>query len=81
MRASDSEQLEAVGGDNQTGTGLIYLGDKTDHGGINDRYLIEVESNETNTAADRKYALYCSSGSGNTYGYDLIKYKEAIDRF
>jgi hypothetical protein len=82
MRASDSDQLEAVGGDNQTGTGVIYLGDKVDsHNGYNNRYLIEVESNETNTAATRPYGLYCSSGSGNTFGYDIIKYKEAVDRF
>jgi hypothetical protein len=29
----------------------------------------------------RPYALYCSSGSGNTFGYDIIKYQEAVDRF
>ena len=72
---------DIVGGNNQTATGPVFLGDKSEHGGYNNRYLIEVESNETNTAATRPYALYCSSGSGNTFGYDLIKYKEAIDRF
>jgi hypothetical protein len=81
MRASDEDQLEAEGGDNQTGTGMIYLGDKPSQGGFNARYVIEVESNETNTGAVRPYMLYCSSGSGNTYGYELIKYKEAVDRF
>ena len=82
MRASDSDQEEAEGGNNATGTGVLYTGDKVDsHGGFNNRYLIEVESNETNTAATRKYGMYCSSGSGNTFGYDLIKYKEAVDRF
>ena len=81
MRASDSDQLEAVGGDDETSTGIIYLGDKADHGGYNNRYLIEVESNETNTGVERPYMLYCSSGSGNTFGYDLIKNQEAVDRF
>jgi hypothetical protein len=81
MRASDSDQEEAVGGDNQTGTGLIYLGDKPSHYGYNNRYLIEVESNETNEGNVRPYALYCASGSGNTFGYDIIKYKEDEDRF
>ena len=81
MRASDSDQLEAEGGDNLTSTGMIYLGDKPEHGGYNNRYLIEVESNETNTGVERPYMLYCSSGSGNTFGYDIIKYLEPIDRF
>jgi hypothetical protein len=81
MRASDSDQLEAEGGDDATGTGMVYTGDKREHKGYNGRYLIEVESNETNEGVVRPYALYCASGSGNTFGYDLIKYKEAVDRF
>jgi hypothetical protein len=81
MRASDEEQLEAEGGNNATSTGMIYLGDKPAQNGYNARYLIEVESNETNTGVVRPYMLYCSSGSGSTYGHDIIKYKEAVDRF
>ena len=69
------------GGDGQTGTGLIVLGDKTRLPAFDNRYYVEVESNETNTAGNRPYQLYCSSGSGNTYGYDIIKYKEGVDRF
>jgi hypothetical protein len=60
---------------------MVYTGDKREHKGYNGRYLIEVESNETNEGVVRPYALYCASGSGNTFGYDLIKYKEAVDRF
>ena len=78
---SDLDPDEYAGGDNQTSTGILDLGDKKDHGGFNNRYLIEVESNETNAAGVRPYALYCSSGSGNTFGYDIIEYKDAVDRF
>jgi hypothetical protein len=81
MRAADAALTEVLGGDNATSTGTIYLGDKPSHKGYNNRYLIEVESNETNTGVTRPYAIYCSSGSGNTFGYDIIKYQEAVDRF
>jgi hypothetical protein len=81
IRAFGPEHVESAGGDGQTGTGLIFLGDKADHNGFNNRYTIEVESNEQNTAATRPYSLYCASGSGNTFGYDIIEYQKAIDRF
>jgi hypothetical protein len=84
MRAYEGpvvQEGEYAGGDNQTSTGLLTLGDKSDHGGHNSRYLIEVESNESNAAAVRPYALHCSSGSGSTFGNDIIRYKEAVDRF
>lgn len=81
MRAADAALTTVLGGNNATSTGLIYLGDKSSHRGFNNRYLIEVESNETNATGVRPYALYCSSGSGSTFGYDIIKYKEAEDRF
>jgi hypothetical protein len=81
MRASDSDMLDAVGGNNATGTGMVFTGDKSNHDGYNNRYVIEVESNEQNTGVSRPYALYCASGSGNTFGYDIIKYQEAVDRF
>ena len=81
MRAADAALTTVVGGNNATSTGTIYTGDKPSHKGYNNRYLIEVESNETNAAGVRPYAIYCSSGSGNTFGYDIIKYKEAEDRF
>jgi hypothetical protein len=81
LRAYGPEHVESAGGDNQTGTGMIFLGDKPDHNGYNSRYTVEVESNEQNTGVTRPYALYCASGSGNTFGYDIIKYQEAVDRF
>ncbi len=84
MRAAPqgaTSEDDVAGGDNQTGTGPVYLGDKPARGGFNARYLIEVESNETNEGNFRDYALYCASGSGNTYGYDIIKYQENVDRF
>ncbi len=81
MRAADAALTTVVGGNNATSTGMIYTGDKPSHNGYNNRYLIEVESNETNATGVRPYALFCSSGSGSTFGYDIIKYKEAEDRF
>ena len=80
MRVYDAAGLREYGGDLQTGTGVVALGDKM-HGGADNRFLIEVESNESNAASSRSYALYCASGSGNTFGYDLVRYQEAVDRF
>jgi hypothetical protein len=81
MRAYENDPEEGVGGNNATTTGMVETGDKHDHNGYNNRYLIEVESNEQNTLVTRPYQLYCASGSGNTYGYDIIEYQKAIDRF
>jgi hypothetical protein len=70
-----------AGGDGIQGFGEIYLGDKIDYNtGSNGRYTIEVENNGFNTASTRPYRLKCQSGSGHTLG-ELIKYKEATDRF
>jgi hypothetical protein len=69
------------GGDNIQGFGEVYLGDKIDYNnGNSGRYTIEVENNGFNTASTRPYRLKCQSGSGHTMG-ELIKYKEAVDRF
>lgn len=81
MRVTGPLQDEYVGGNNATGTGMVFLGDKAEHDGYNNRYIIEVESNEQNTAATRPYMLYCSSGSGNSFGYDMIRYQEPVDKF
>ena len=69
------------GGDNTQGFGEVYLGDKPDYNnGNSGRYTIEVENNGFNTASTRPYRLKCQSGSGHTMG-ELIKHKEAVDRF
>jgi hypothetical protein len=80
MRLYNILSLEA-GGNGQTGTGLVQLGDKMQLPVSDNRYYIEVESNETHAMSSRAYRLYCASGSGNTSGYDLVRYQEPIDRF
>lgn len=81
MRMLDQDGLVIAGGVNSQGWTEIYLGDKTDrNGGSNSRYTIEVESNGQNTGATRAYKLHCQSGSGHTLG-DIIRYKEAVNRF
>ena len=58
-----------------------YFGDKGDGGdGANIRGVLEVESNEQNTGVVRPYRLFCRSGSGMN-ALDIIRYKEAVDRF
>lgn len=81
MRMLDQDGVIIAGGANVSGWAQLYLGDKTDrNGGSNTRYAIEVESNGQNTASLRPYKLHCQSGSGHTLG-DLIRYKEAVNRF
>ena len=81
MRMLDQDGLVVAGGINSQGWSEIYLGDKTDrNGGSNTRYTIEVESNGQNTGAARAYKLHCQSGSGHSLG-DIIRYKEATNRF
>ena len=88
MRVADStDESTVLGGNNavvlpETGQS-IYIGDKpggSDGASANAWPIIEVESNEQNTAANRPYTLHCRSGNGAT-GLDVIRYKEAIDRF
>ena len=56
-----------AGGNGITGFDNLYLGDKQSQGGgANTRYLLEVESAETNLASTRPYRLRCASGSGHT---------------
>ena len=70
-----------AGGDESYGFGPVYLGDKADRNeGANTRYTIEVESTAVNHTSTRPYNLHCESGSGHTLG-DIVRYKEAIDRF
>jgi hypothetical protein len=80
MRMLDSDGVTAVaGGDDSTGWGLTFLGDKQQRGqGGNNRYTIEVEANGFNTLA-RPYRLHCQSGSGHT-GADIVRYQDP-DRF
>jgi hypothetical protein len=81
MRMLDEDGVQIAGGQNVTGWGDFFMGDKTErNNGANTRYTIEVESNETNTGVARSYQLHCRSGSGHTLG-DLIRYQEALDRF
>ena len=81
MRLLDQDGQVLVGGAGVTGWSDFYLGDKNDrNGGSNTRYTIEVESNGQNTGAVRAYKLHCQSGSGHSLG-DIIRYKEAVNRF
>ena len=58
-----------AGGNDQTDFLGLYLGDKHDlAGGFNSRYMLEVESNGRNAAANRPYKVHCVSGSGHTLG-------------
>ena len=82
MRLVDPDGATVIaGGDNVTGFGATYLGDKTDRNfGSNTRYTIEVENNGLNIAAARPYTLHCQSGSGHSQG-DLIRDNEQALRF
>ncbi|CAN5116148.1 hypothetical protein BH11PSE14_BH11PSE14_10890 [soil metagenome] len=81
MRLLDPNGLVLAGGNNVTGFGDVYLGDKAQrNGGSNTRYRIEVEDSETNTGAVRAYKLHCQSGSGHTLG-DLIRYHDTVAPF
>jgi hypothetical protein len=81
MRMLDQEGAVLAGGAGVTGWSDLYLGDKDErNGGSNTRYTIEVESNGQNAGAVRAYALHCRSGSGHSLG-DLVRYKEAVNRF
>ena len=82
MRLLDGATLAVIaGGNNQTGFGEVYLGDKDDRGdGANQRYLVQVESDELNTGSVRPYILHCQSGSGHTPG-DSIRFNVPVDQF
>ena len=80
MIASDGVSVIA-GGDNSTGWGKLYLGDKTDRDdGNNTRYTIEVENTGANTGPDLPYALHCQSGSGHTLG-EMTEYNVSSEHF
>lgn len=58
-----------AGGSGVIGFSDVYLGDKEEIGnGANGMYLLEVESNGQNMAAQRDYKLHCRSGSGHGIG-------------
>lgn len=81
MRLLNAKGDLVGGGDGATSTGEIFTGDKSEYyNGLVQRFYVEVESDEVDTGSIRPYGLYCSSGSGNTLP-DLIRYKEAVDRF
>lgn len=80
MLAKDGTTVIA-GGNDSTGWGETYLGDKTDRdNGNNTRYTIEVENNGLNNGPDIPYRLHCRSGSGHTLG-DIIEYNVADENF
>ena len=80
MVASDGVTV-LTGGNNSTGFGEIYLGDKRSrNNGANTRYTIEVEANGSADATVKPYKLHCKSGSGHTSG-DMVRYQDASDRF
>jgi hypothetical protein len=82
IRMLDATGAVIAGGSGMTSTGQIYLGDRAGSlAEVDGRYLVEVESNGQNTAATRAYSLYCTSGSGNTGGFDLVRYQEPVNRF
>lgn len=75
LRLTDQDGATVIaGGNNSTGFGKVYLGDKTDRNeGANTRYSIQVESNGQNDFGDRPYSLRCQSGSGHNLG-DIVRY-------
>jgi hypothetical protein len=83
MRMLEADGVTTLaGGNNQTGFGKIYLGDKKQrNGGANSRYTIDVETTDpTDRALQTPYELRCQSGSGHTFG-DMIINNSAEDLF
>ena len=82
MRLSDAAGNVLAGGNNITGFGRIYLGEKTDFNqGSNGRYFLRVEDNEgINSGTGVTYRLHCQSGSGETLG-DIVVSNAAGDAF
>ena len=74
MRLMASDGLTVLAGGNDARFfSQLYLGDKRDRDeGVNTRYVLQVESSETNTAANRPYRLHCRSGSGHGLG-ELVR--------
>jgi hypothetical protein len=58
----------------------VFSGDRAGDEDGDGRAVIEVESNERNTLVTRPYKLHCRTGSGSSL-VDIIRYKEAVDRF
>ena len=80
MLADDGTTVIA-GGNDSTGWGETYLGDKSDRdNGVNSRYTIEVENNAGNSGADIPYRLHCQSGSGGSLG-DIIEWHASGEKF
>ena len=75
-----------AGGNDITGFGEIYLGDKSDrNAGSNSRYTVEVEYRQPwvsicPNCGGMQYLLHCQSGSGHTLG-EIVRYRQPIDRF
>ena len=82
MRLVDPDGVTVLaGGNDVTGFGRMFLGDKTVRNfGANSRYTLEVEGNGSNTGANRPYTLHCQSGSGHSAA-DMIRYNDQTLRF
>jgi hypothetical protein len=78
MRLVRQDQTVA-GGDGVTAFSGVYLGDKRDGGSLDERYVLQVESNGQNEASARPYGIYCQSGSGHTRGDTILRDRAADD--
>ena len=80
MRLSRDGAVVA-GGNDVTQFSNYYTKDKPEYLlSENGRYTLEVESNGSNNASVRAYALRCTSGAGHTRG-EITRYREAGVRF
>jgi hypothetical protein len=81
MRLTRTGGSVLAGGNDVTGFGRYYLGDK--RATSNTRYVIQVEGNESLDAPApgvRPYLIQCRSGSGHTPG-DTVRFNAPIDQF
>jgi hypothetical protein len=83
VRMLDASGQVIGGGTGMTSTGQVFIPERgtATSPRLDGRYRVEVESNGQNATATRPYTLYCTSGSGNTGGFDLIRYQDPVDRF
>lgn len=73
MRLLEDDAVTVLAGGADVTSFELYLGDKpVRYGGGNGRYLIEVQTRNSNTDP-REYELWCTSGSGHTRP-DLVNY-------
>ena len=80
FRMMDVQGNVIAGGNDATGFGEVFLGDKVErNNGASGRYYLQVEANGQNLAAARPYRIQCESGNGHTM-LDLIE-SDVADRF